>query len=557
MKIAHILGKKPVANAIKLALVGTTAAVMTGLTGCDSNSSSYNLTRLATLPLGSEATGLFINTEGDLFFNVQHPSSSANIEPHNRASVGAVVGYNINDLPMDFEGVPAPTGSAKQTVITAVGAYQILGQNGDILPNGDTLGAILNADGSVLKESNDPDFNAFVADGEGRGFLFSNWEDRPGGMSRMELVKNADGKWDMINGNMVDFSAVKGTWVNCFGTLSPWNTPLTSEENFTSDLASWNDVSSSTYQSRTSPLKLHLDEFPNPYRYGYIVEITEPATTATPEKRFAMGRYSHENSVVMPDDKTVYLTDDGGSRAFFKFVADQAGDLSSGTLYAARVSQDRNEKGEMIRDNAVAGFNINWVELAHGTDAEIGNWIAEFDSVDEDDFVAGETSYISDEEVALWAIGKADNDRAAFLESRKAAAAKGATVEFNKMEGININYNTVKAIQEDPENNAVPYMYVAISDVTGAMSDTSGDIQVDTNRCGVVYRLPLDANYNAGRMEPIVAGGEYDPNAGANRCDVNNVSSPDNVIIMDDGRVIIGEDTSKHENNMIWVYQEK
>ena len=36
-----------------------------------------------------------------------------------------------------------------------------------------------------------------------------------------------------------------------------------------------------------------------------------------------------------------------------------------------------------------------------------------------------------------------------------------------------------------------------------------------------------------------------------NKCDVDTISKPDNLSIMDDGQVFIGEDTSKHVNNTI------
>src|SRR5690606_40053464 len=81
--------------------------------------------------------------------------------------------------------------------------------------------------------------------------------------------------------------------------------------------------------------------FPNPYDYGYIVEITEPTAAApVPVKHFTLGRSAHENPIIMPDEKTVYLTDDGGFKAFYKFVADTAGDLSAGTVYAATLTPD-------------------------------------------------------------------------------------------------------------------------------------------------------------------------------------------------------------------------
>ena len=41
----------------------------------------------------------------------------------------------------------------------------------------------------------------------------------------------------------------------------------------------------------------------------------------------------------------------------------------------------------------------------------------------------------------------------------------------------------------------------------------------------------------------------------SNQCSIDNISNPDNLLVLDDGRVVIGEDTSKHENNMIWIFK--
>ena len=67
----------------------------------------------------------------------------------------------------------------------------------------------------------------------------------------MKLVRDEDGHWivgkalapqgedtdsaEVLDVMMVDFTDVGGTWVNCFGSLSPWNTPLTSEELYFDD----------------------------------------------------------------------------------------------------------------------------------------------------------------------------------------------------------------------------------------------------------------------------------------------------------------------------------
>jgi hypothetical protein len=37
---------------------------------------------------------------------------------------------------------------------------------------------------------------------------------------------------------------------------------------------------------------------------------------------------------------------------------------------------------------------------------------------------------------------------------------------------------------------------------------------------------------------------------------VNNLAGPDNLLVLDDGRVLVGEDTNKHENNMVWLWED-
>jgi secreted PhoX family phosphatase len=84
-----------------------------------------------------------------------------------------------------------------------------------------------------------------------------------------------------------------------------------------------------------------------------------------------------------------------------------------------------------------------------------------------------------------------------------------------------------------------------------------GEIQLDSSaKCGAVYRFGLHADFDVNRMEPVVVGGAYnsDGDADGNKCDVKAISNPDNLAVMDDGRVFIGEDTSKHVNNALWMY---
>ena len=534
----------------RLGLSALALSVAIGLAGCSGEdfTEGGELTRLASVPSGAEITGIYLSEGGDLFFNAQHPSD-ANAAPFDRASIGVLVGVDVNDLPTSFKPSPVPrTAEERQQVLTALGEYQVIAQEADTLdgavPAG--LGVTVSRDGSrVVKASNDPDFNGFVPTREdgSAGFLFTNWEDRPGGMSRLEITKGGDGRWQVLDAMMLDFGDVDGTWVNCFGTVSPWRTPLTSEELYFEETARWNDPEHEDH-GEIRDLADYLGHFPNPYDYGYIVEITDPAgERPQPVKRFALGRFSHENSVVMPDQRTVYLSDDGTGTVFFKFVADRPGDLGAGTLYAARVDQDGGD------DPARAAFDIEWIELAHGSDEQIEAWVDDYVGITPADYVDGESGYITAEEIADWAAGRASDDRVAFLESRKAAAAKGATAEFRKMEGVNINYAAAK-------DGSVPFMYMAMSNVNETMSDDEGDIQLDGTHgeCGAVYRMRLDDDYDVDRMEPVLVGGPYDPEAETDRCNVNNVSEPDNLVVLADGRVIVGEDTSGHDNNMLWVF---
>ncbi|PXY75956.1 MAG: hypothetical protein CXX80_03630 [Methanobacteriota archaeon] len=509
-----------------------------------------SMTRIMMFPPNAEVTGIHIDANGNFFVNAMHPDDDNYI-----ATIGVINGIDWNELP---SSVPELASSSSESDIwhgirTSYGDYQVLLQSGDALSEGGVAGGIYAADdGNSIFISEKPDYNAFVplnADGS-RGYLYTAWEERPAGISQLEIEWNtASTEWDVLGGMMLDLSSVNGGWVLCFGSMSPWETPLLAEELYFSNTQSWNDETYN-YHYDQERLEDYLGYYPNPYDYGYIMEIENSATT-DPDfiKHFAMGRFSHENAQVMPDERTVYLSDDGYDTVLFKFVADAARDLSSGTLYAAKVTQDDS------RDSATTGFDVEWMEMASSSNSVIQTWIDEYDGITTADFIAGQNSYITDEEIRDWAegrlnddlngdgtIGYAADDRVAFLESRKAAAALGASDEWNKMEGVGFN------------PNAPDYLYLAMSDVGYDMSDGQGDIDVTQNRCGIVYRMTLDDEWNVNRIEPVISGGPYTSSA-TYECDVNNLAGPDNLAVLDDGRVLIGEDTGKHEDNMVWLWE--
>jgi len=504
------------------------------------------------MPPDAEVTGMHIDANGHFFVNAMHPD-----EANYKATVGVINGVDWNNL---AETVPELDASSSENDIwhgirTSHGTYQVVLQSGDALSEGGVAGGIYAADdGNQLLVSKKPDYNAFVplTDDGKRGYLYTAWEDRPAGISQVEIEwDSASSEWNLLNSKMLDLSSINGGWVLCFGSMSPWGSPLFSEELYFDDTEHWND-DSFRYHSDQIKLENYLGHYPNPYDYGYIVEL-ENATSVEPDlvRHLAMGRFSHENAEVMPDQRTVYLTDDGYDTVLFKFIADAAGDLSAGTLYAAKVDQDST------RDSAITGFDVEWMEMASSSNAEIQTWIDDYDGITTDDYVAGQNAYISDEDINDWAewrlnqdlnedgaIGTAVDDRVAFLESRKAAAALGASDEWNKMEGVAFNENV-------PDN-----LYLAMSRIESAMSDGQGDIDVTQNSCGIVYRMTMGEGWSVNRIDPVISGGPYTSSA-QYKCDVNNLAGPDNLLVLDDGRVLIGEDTNNHESNMVWLWGEK
>ena len=509
------------------------------------------ITRIMMLPPEAEVTGMHIGANGHFFVNAMHPDTD-----RYKATVGVVHGVDWHALP---ETVPALDATSSPEDIwhgirTSYGEYQVLLQAGDVLTEGGLAGGIYAADdGAQLKLSQKPDYNAYVpASNDGlHGFLYTAWEDRPAGISQVEIQWNATAsQWDVLKSSMLNLSAINGGWVLCFGSISPWGSPLFSEELYFDNTERWNDE---TFRYHTDQTRLadYLGYYPNPYDYGYIIEL-ENAASGEPDltRHYTMGRFSHENAKVMPDEKTVYLTDDGYETVLFKFVAETAGDLSAGTLYAAHVEQDGGT------DSATTGFDVDWIELASSSSQEIQAWIDEYDGITTADFVNGESSYISDEEINDWAeakrnddlngdgvIGTAADDRVAFLESRKAAAALGASDEWNKMEGVAFNPKV-------PDT-----LYLAMSNIANGMTDGQGDIALTQNYCGIVYRMTMTSPWNVDRIEPAIIGGPY-TSSDRYECDINNLAGPDNLLVLDDGRVLVGEDTGKHENNMVWLWQD-
>lgn len=145
-----------------------------------------------------------------------------------------------------------------------------------------------------------------------------------GGGATIMSVKNDKG-WKVVREKQnVDFSTVGYTMRDCGGHVSPKGTILMAEETY--PLSSMELIGQIIHADEPISDTLYQN-------FGWMVEV-DPTTKKAIRKLTAMGRYSHEDAICLPDNKTVILTNDESPAILFKFVADIEKDYTTGTLYA-------------------------------------------------------------------------------------------------------------------------------------------------------------------------------------------------------------------------------
>ena len=368
-------------------------------------------------------------------------------------------------------------------------------------------------------------------------------QDRQSGALRLVQYRN------------IDTSAAHGLWITCGASLSPWNTHLGSEE-YEPDAVTIGHNRSFREFSR------HLYGDPdkaNPYHYGHVPEVTVHADgSGTLKKHYCLGRISHEVVQVMPDRRTVLMGDDTTNGGLFVFVADRPADLSSGTLYVARCSQ---QAGIALDQGGV--FDLEWINLGHATSDEIERLADALKAADIIDVKTADPRDAAYRSIRFggkpqWVRFVPGREKAAaFLETHRWAAAIGGTLAFTKMEGVAVNAADRTA-------------YLALSYLHQSMSDGTGGIKVAPIKAGAVYRLPLAAGQKDSSGAPIdsdwmplqlaavpalVGRDLATPDAIGNLADPERIANPDNLKFSERLRTLfIGEDSGLHVNNFLWAY---
>lgn len=491
---------------------------------------------------------------------------------------------------IEFEEVSVPTREDDKKRVRAssfvtidgkkynIGFHTIL-RSGDKIGNGifgmifDNKGQALYSKNGSVRVSNSNDFSSLISVGN-KLFMLSQFETRPAAMYLTELEQTANGHLKAVNTKNIDFSSVKGLWVPCAGSVTPWNSHLGSEE-YEPNAAKVKENGSidSYYAAMADYFGGDLKAL-NPYDYGWIpeVKVLNEKGNVKIAKHYSMGRFSHELAYVMPDEKTVFLSDDGINVALFMFIADEKRNLSSGKLYAAKWEQ---------RGNKGAGqANIKWIDLGHSSNARVKTALDKkikftdiFEKVSANKHMTCPTGFSSINTTMNHECLKIKpniDELASRMETRRFAAIKGATTEFNKMEGItynsndNILYLAMSAIARGMENYTNKGKATSKYDGGG-----KNNIKLKYNPCGAVYAMnmisfstPTDTNgkiinskFVPNNMYSIIEGWQ-DNSIAENKCSVKSLANPDNITYIQNTKtLIIGEDTSSgHQNDYIWSY---
>ncbi|OLL29188.1 alkaline phosphatase [Burkholderia sp. SRS-W-2-2016] len=369
----------------------------------------------------------------------------------------------------------------------------------------------------------------------------------------------ATGKLTLVSYSNVDTSAAHGLWITCGASLSPWNTHLSSEE-YEPDAATI--ATNKQFQAYSQNLYGSASAA-RPYHYGHLPEVTvHPDGTGTVRKHYCLGRLSHELIQVMPDRRTVLMGDDATNGGLFMFVADKQADLSAGTLYVAKWTQ---------RSSADAGAaTLTWLKLGHASSDEIEALANTLTIADIMDIVTDEKNSPTDPSFTQIHYGGKFNwirlkpgmeKAAAFLETHRYAALRGASMGFTKLEGTTVNAKD-------------KVLYSAMSQITASMvrgNAHSTDIALDKGiSSGAVYALNMTGGQRD--LEGAAIDSEWVPidmsapaqlvgedlasaDSLGNTANPEKIANPDNLKFSERLRTLfIGEDSGMHINNFLWAY---
>ena len=511
----------------------------------------------------------------------------------------ADIGYPQTEA--DMKLIQATGTAWIDTVETAID-YHVLMRSGEVVGGG-TLGLLHGADGKPLTNSSGAevvssslDFSSLISTDAGICSI-THIETTPGALYLTHIAQDeATGLLSATETQPIDLSALHGIHVPCAASITPWGSHLGGEEYPVNarrweSAEVWRDIDFNArgffrYWGHDVETDENKDRIPDnidldaaradylPYRYGFPFEVSlDSSGVPTVTRHHSLGRTSVELALVMPDERTVYITNDSANGSFYLFYADNAGDLSAGHLYAMRWHQS---------DGSGAGAaDLEWIPMGHATDAEVEALI-EGGVVFSDIFdtanpvvepVDSGQPLITDECPEGYTAINVDNlglECLALVEGMAVAAARLETDRYAAMLGATSELRKLEGVTHDPEHGRI---YIAVSEIDNGMEAGSaqydrgsGDhIRLEENTCGVVYALDLvpdaaiGSDHVAQRASAFLVGepASYPPDSAysGNGCSISAIANPDNIHYIPGVQVLmIAEDTSERPIDMVWAY---
>ena len=148
------------------------------------------------------------------------------------------------------------------------------------------------------------------------------------------------------------FLSLAGTYRNCAGGITPWNTWITCEEDVSSPNASGQEPD---------------DPMEKEHGYNFEVPARAEIQLADPLSLKAMGRFRHEAVAVDPRTGIVYQTEDRSDGLLYRFIPNEPGRLlAGGRLQALTIRERRSaDTRNFQKDEFKVGekLEVAWVDV--------------------------------------------------------------------------------------------------------------------------------------------------------------------------------------------------
>ena len=218
---------------------------------------------------------------------------------------------------------------------------------------------------------------------------------------------------------------------------------------------------------------------------------------------------------------------------------------------------------------------LSWIKLGHATSAEIEALAASLKPTDimsvvkEDPSDAAYTKIVANGKTEWIKIHPGMEKAAAFLETHRYAAFKGASMGFSKMEGTTVNlkdkvaYSALQNVQSsmvaghaaNVPGNGVSVPKQLVAGAVMALNLRGGLVDADGAAINSEW-MPVDIQALLAGEDLLASDGKtLQGDALGNTANPNNIANPDNLKFSEKMRTLfIGEDSGQHVNNFLWAY---